>query len=76
MLSSVLHCYVHLEVRLLLLNKAAPISGCMALNARVISELQIENHLKRNSSGPISSPFYEVCPKSKCTDFPMYELIK
>jgi hypothetical protein len=54
MLSSVLHSYVYLEVRLLLFNDAAPISSCIALNARVISELQIENHLKRSSSSPIS----------------------
>ena len=58
MLSSVLHSYVYLEVRLMLFNDAAPISGCMALNDRVISKLQIENHLKRSSSSLISSLFY------------------
>jgi len=60
MLLSVLHSYVYLEVRLLLFNNAAPISGRIALNARVISELQIENHLKQSSSSPNSSLFYEV----------------
>jgi len=42
----------------LLFKNAAPISGCIALNARVISELQIENHLKQNSSSKTSSLFY------------------
>jgi hypothetical protein len=23
-----------------------------------------------------NAPIYNVCPKSKCTDFPMYELLK
>ena len=32
-------------------------------------------HISREREIELLNIIYEVCPKSKCTDFPMYELV-